>query len=115
MAGREKETGAAIYTLLYLSLSYGEKFLIFKYSNIFLYTDTVIFLGFVVVYNFHALFYLGLFMLYSIWVPQIICNVTQYHRNSLLKKYVVGMTITRLCIPMCTLLFISSSPLPCLS
>ena len=39
--------------------------------------DTVIFTGFVVVYYFHGMFYLGLFMLYSIWIPQIFCNATQ--------------------------------------
>lgn len=29
--------------------------------------------------------------------------LSQFHRSALLKKYVVGMTLTRLCIPMCML------------
>lgn len=71
-----------------------------KLGQLYIRFYTVIFTGFVVVYYFHGMFYLGLFMLYSIWIPQIFCNATQFHRNALLKKYVVGMTLTRLCIPM---------------
>jgi len=71
-----------------------------KLGQLYIRFYTVIFTGFILVYYFHGMFYLGLFMLYSIWVPQIFCNATQYHRNSLLKKYVVGMTLTRLCIPL---------------
>jgi len=71
-----------------------------KLGQLYIRFYTVIFTGFVAVYYFHGIFYLGLFMLYSIWVPQIFCNATQFHRSALLKKYVVGMTLTRLCIPM---------------
>jgi hypothetical protein len=80
MAGSEAEARPTLYSLLYVSpppspvhARWGPHLFNFQWCR----ADTVIFTGFVVVYYFHGMFYLGLFMLYSIWIPQIFCNATQ--------------------------------------
>jgi len=70
--------------------------------------------GFVLLYYMNHLFYLFLFVMYSFWVPQIISNATRSSRRPLLWQYVLGMSVTRLAIPLyfyaCPQNFIPSEP-----
>lgn len=51
-------------------------------------------------YEFHNFLRPILLLLYSFWIPQIITNVIRDSRKPLHPHYILGMTITRLAIPL---------------
>ncbi|KAE8075958.1 hypothetical protein FH972_014637 [Carpinus fangiana] len=56
--------------------------------------------GILVMYEFHNFLRPILLLLYSFWVPQIITNVVRDSRKPLHPHYILGMTVTRLAIPL---------------
>ncbi|KAN0006841.1 hypothetical protein ACTFIU_005033 [Dictyostelium citrinum] len=56
--------------------------------------------GFVLLYYFSNFFHFFLFLLFSYWVPQIYTNAKTSVRKPFLWKYVIGISITRLTIPL---------------
>ncbi|XVF66807.1 hypothetical protein PTKIN_Ptkin10aG0067400 [Pterospermum kingtungense] len=56
--------------------------------------------GILVMYEFHNFLRPILLLLYSFWIPQIITNVIRDPRKPLHPHYILGMTITRLAIPL---------------
>ncbi|EOX99456.1 RING/U-box superfamily protein isoform 2 [Theobroma cacao] len=56
--------------------------------------------GILVMYEFHNFLRPILLLLYSFWIPQIITNVIRDSRKPLHPHYILGMTITRLAIPL---------------
>eukprot|EP00252_Welwitschia_mirabilis_P010129 TRINITY_DN23267_c0_g1_i2.p1 TRINITY_DN23267_c0_g1~~TRINITY_DN23267_c0_g1_i2.p1 ORF type:complete len:488 (+),score=77.61 TRINITY_DN23267_c0_g1_i2:174-1466(+) len=56
--------------------------------------------GIIIMYELHAFLRLILFLLYSFWIPQIIMNVVHDTRKPLHPQYIMGMTISRLAIPL---------------
>ncbi|MBA0766124.1 hypothetical protein Gotri_015192 [Gossypium trilobum] len=56
--------------------------------------------GILVMYEFHNFLQPILLLLYSFWIPQIITNVIRDSRKPLHPHYILGMTITRLAIPL---------------
>ena len=51
-------------------------------------------------YEFHNFLRLILLLMYSFWIPQIITNVIRDSRKPLHPHYILGMTVTRLAIPL---------------
>lgn len=51
-------------------------------------------------YELHNLLRPLLLLMYSFWIPQIITNIIRDTRKPLHPHYIVGMTITRLAIPL---------------
>eukprot|EP00180_Rhodochaete_pulchella_P004449 Plantae.Rhodophyta-Rhodochaete_pulchella.ctg8447.p1 GENE.Plantae.Rhodophyta-Rhodochaete_pulchella.ctg8447~~Plantae.Rhodophyta-Rhodochaete_pulchella.ctg8447.p1 ORF type:complete len:548 (+),score=77.69 Plantae.Rhodophyta-Rhodochaete_pulchella.ctg8447:206-1645(+) len=56
--------------------------------------------GIVIVYQLQTHFRLFIFALYSFWVPQILLSAIEDHRRPLHPVYIVGMSATRLAIPL---------------
>ncbi|GAB2285374.1 Transmembrane E3 ubiquitin-protein ligase fly1 [Dionaea muscipula] len=56
--------------------------------------------GVVVMYEFHKFLRPILFLSYSFWIPQIIANIIRDSRKPLHPHYILGVTITRLAIPL---------------
>ncbi|XP_022764102.1 transmembrane E3 ubiquitin-protein ligase 1-like isoform X1 [Durio zibethinus] len=56
--------------------------------------------GILVMYEFHNFLRPILLLFYSFWIPQIITNVIRDSRKPLHPHYIMGMTITRLAIPL---------------
>ncbi|XVF66809.1 hypothetical protein PTKIN_Ptkin10aG0067400 [Pterospermum kingtungense] len=62
--------------------------------------DGILLGGILVMYEFHNFLRPILLLLYSFWIPQIITNVIRDPRKPLHPHYILGMTITRLAIPL---------------
>ncbi|MBA0738867.1 hypothetical protein Gogos_012182 [Gossypium gossypioides] len=62
--------------------------------------DGILLGGILVMYEFHKFLQPILLLLYSFWIPQIITNVIRDSRKPLHPHYILGMTITRLAIPL---------------
>ncbi|TVU39017.1 hypothetical protein EJB05_12418 [Eragrostis curvula] len=56
--------------------------------------------GILLMYELHNFLRPLLFLMYSFWVPQIITNVIRDTRKPLHPQYIIGMTVTRLAIPL---------------
>ncbi|XP_034928378.1 transmembrane E3 ubiquitin-protein ligase FLY2 [Populus alba] len=56
--------------------------------------------GILVMYEFHNYLRSILFLMYSFWIPQIFTNVIRDSRKPLHPHYILGMTVTRLAIPL---------------
>ncbi|KAL9261409.1 Transmembrane E3 ubiquitin-protein ligase FLY2-like protein [Drosera capensis] len=56
--------------------------------------------GVLLMYEFHNYMRPILFLLYSFWIPQIVTNVVRDSRKPLHPHYILGVTITRLPIPL---------------
>ncbi|KAF6141900.1 hypothetical protein GIB67_037868 [Kingdonia uniflora] len=56
--------------------------------------------GILLMYEFHRFLCPILFVLYSYWVPQIVTNILRDSRKPLHPHYILGMTVTRLAIPL---------------
>ncbi|KAL0911381.1 hypothetical protein M5K25_019517 [Dendrobium thyrsiflorum] len=56
--------------------------------------------GILVMYEFHSFLRPILFIMYSFWIPQIINNVIRDTRKPLHPHYILGMSATRLAIPL---------------
>lgn len=56
--------------------------------------------GILVMYEFHSFLRPIIFIMYSFWIPQIINNVIRDTRKPLHPHYILGMSVTRLAIPL---------------
>lgn len=56
--------------------------------------------GILVMYEFHKFLKPILLLMYSFWIPQIVTNVVRDSRKPLHPQYILGVTITRLAIPL---------------
>ncbi|KAL5571153.1 hypothetical protein UlMin_020750 [Ulmus minor] len=56
--------------------------------------------GILIMYEFHNFLRPILLLMYSFWIPQIITNVIRDSRKPLHPHYVLGVTVTRLAIPL---------------
>ncbi|KAK4368952.1 hypothetical protein RND71_012744 [Anisodus tanguticus] len=56
--------------------------------------------GILIMYEFHKFLRPLLLLLHSFWIPQIVTNVIRDSRKPLHPHYILGMTITRLAIPL---------------
>ncbi|GLJ15429.1 hypothetical protein SUGI_0253310 [Cryptomeria japonica] len=56
--------------------------------------------GIIIMYEFHTFLRSILLVLYSFWLPQIITNIIRDTRKPLHPHYIVGMTLTRLAVPL---------------
>ncbi|RXH68720.1 hypothetical protein DVH24_031053 [Malus domestica] len=56
--------------------------------------------GILLMYEFHNFLRPILLLMYSFWIPQIITNVIRDSRKPLHPHYILGMTVTRLAIPL---------------
>ncbi|KAL0362309.1 UNVERIFIED_CONTAM: Transmembrane E3 ubiquitin-protein ligase FLY2, partial [Sesamum calycinum] len=56
--------------------------------------------GILVMYEFHKFLRYIILLLYSFWIPQIVTNVVRDSRKPLHPHYILGMTITRIAIPL---------------
>ncbi|GAU27134.1 hypothetical protein TSUD_104430 [Trifolium subterraneum] len=61
---------------------------------------TLLMAGIISMYGFHNHMKLILLLMYSFWIPQIICNVIHDSRKPLHPHYILGITVTRLAIPL---------------
>ncbi|KAL3685790.1 hypothetical protein R1sor_003812 [Riccia sorocarpa] len=58
--------------------------------------------GILIMYELHSLLRYVLILFYSFWIPQIVANVVRDLRKPLHPYYILGMTVTRLAIPLYT-------------
>ncbi|KAL6529611.1 Transmembrane E3 ubiquitin-protein ligase fly2 [Orobanche gracilis] len=56
--------------------------------------------GILIMYEFHKLLRFILLLLHSFWIPQICINIARDSRKPLHPHYILGMTITRIAIPL---------------
>ncbi|KAG6407057.1 hypothetical protein SASPL_130039 [Salvia splendens] len=56
--------------------------------------------GILVMYEFHNFLRIILLLLHSFWIPQIVINVVRDSRKPLHPHYILGMTLTRIFIPL---------------
>lgn len=68
------------------------------YHNIV--TDGILLGGILIMYEFHNYMPPILLLMYSFWIPQIVTNVIRDSRKPLHPYYILGMTATRLAIPL---------------
>jgi hypothetical protein len=61
---------------------------------------TLLIAGIISMYEFHNHMKLILLLMYSFWIPQIISNVIHDSRKPLDPHYILGITVTRLAIPL---------------
>jgi len=71
-----------------------------EFSLFYLRFYTFVVGGFVLIFYMSSLFYIFIFVMYSFWVPQIICNAQKCARRPVLWQYVIGMSVSRLAIPL---------------
>ncbi|MQL86573.1 hypothetical protein Taro_019112 [Colocasia esculenta] len=65
-----------------------------------LYSHGVLLGGILVMYELHNFLRPILFLMYSFWIPQIVSNVVRDTRKPLHPHYILGMSITRLAVPL---------------
>jgi len=58
--------------------------------------------GILIMYELHNLLHYILLFFYSFWIPQIVASVVRDARKPLHPHYIVGVTLTRLAIPLYT-------------
>jgi transmembrane E3 ubiquitin-protein ligase len=51
-------------------------------------------------YELHNFLHPLLFLMYSFWLPQIVTNIIRDTRKPLHPQYIIGMTVSRLAIPL---------------
>lgn len=56
--------------------------------------------GILIMYELHNMLRYILLFFYSFWIPQIVANVVRDSRKPLHPHYIVGITLTRLAIPL---------------
>lgn len=64
------------------------------------YADGILLGGILVMYEFHKFLRFILLLLHSFWIPQIITNIVRDSRKPLHPHYIMGMTVTRIAIPL---------------
>ena len=60
----------------------------------------VLVLGMVLMYHLQSYMHILLFVFYSFWIPQIIQNAIHNQRMALHSHYIIGITASRLAIPL---------------
>ena len=63
-------------------------------------TDGILLGGILIMYELHNYMRWILLLMYSFWIPQIVANVVRDSRKPLHPYYILGMTVTRLAIPL---------------
>eukprot|EP01133_Synstelium_polycarpum_P007193 gene7193-8356_t len=85
-----------------------------EFSIFYLRFYTFLIGGFIIIYYMSHMFHIFLFIMYSFWVPQIVSNTRRSTRRPFLWQYVLGMSFSRLAIPLyfygCPKNFIPSEP-----
>jgi len=71
-----------------------------EFSLFYLRFYTFVVGGFILIFYMSDLFYIFVFLMHSFWVPQIICNAQKCARRPMLWQYIIGMSVTRLSIPL---------------
>ncbi|KAG5377666.1 hypothetical protein IGI04_025508 [Brassica rapa subsp. trilocularis] len=66
----------------------------------FLYSHGILLGGILIMYELHNYMRWILLLMYSFWIPQIVANVVRDSRKPLHPYYILGMTVTRLAIPL---------------
>ncbi|KAE9620638.1 hypothetical protein Lal_00019560 [Lupinus albus] len=69
-------------------------------SSLYRRLSGILFAGILLMYEFHYYLKPILLLVYSFWIPQIITNVVRDSRKPLHPQYIIGMTVTRLAIPL---------------
>jgi hypothetical protein len=64
------------------------------------FADGILLGGILFMYEFHNYLRPILLLVYSFWIPQIITNVVRDSRKPLHPHYILGITVTRLAIPL---------------
>jgi len=57
-------------------------------------------MGFFLLYQMQTYAMYFIFITYSFWVPQIVCNIRRDARKSLHPNYIIGISLTRLVVPL---------------
>lgn len=65
-------------------------------------TDGFLLGGILIMYELHTILRYILILFYSFWIPQIVANMVRDSRKPLHPHYILGMTFTRLAIPLYT-------------
>lgn len=78
---------------------------LFKFLNLlinlsWLSADGILLGGIFIMYELHRFLRPILLLMYSFWIPQIVTNVVRDSRKPLHIYYILGITVTRLAIPM---------------
>ncbi len=68
---------------------------------IFSNADAAFIFGLLLMYWLDGYLFLFFAVMYSFWIPQIVCNITRGTRAALQTRYVVGMTACRCLLPAC--------------
>jgi len=72
--------------------------------------------GGLLIYYLNDAFHLFILIMYSFWIPQIICNITRDCKHPLKPQYIIGTSLARLLIPLyfygCPQNFIHMEPNP---
>jgi len=71
-----------------------------KFNSLISYADGILLGGILLMYEFHNYLRPLLLLMYSFWIPQIITNVIRDSRKPLHPHYILGITVTRLAIPL---------------
>lgn len=71
-------------------------------SNVVMVADGFLLGGILIMYELHSMLRYILILFYSFWIPQIVANVVRDSRKPLHPHYILGMTVTRLAIPLYT-------------
>lgn len=64
------------------------------------FTDGILVGGILFMYQFHNYLRPILLLMYSFWIPQIVTNVIRDSRKPLHPHYILGITVTRLAVPL---------------
>ncbi|RDX75866.1 Tul1, partial [Mucuna pruriens] len=81
-------------------LSNGEGWETMRRELSVLYSHGILLGGILLMYEFHNYLRPILLLMYSFWIPQIITNVIRDSRKPLHPHYILGITVTRLAIPL---------------
>ena len=73
-----------------------------KINFVIPFADGILLGGILIMYEFHNFLRPILLLMYSFWIPQIITNIIRDSRKPLHPHYILGMTVTRLAIPLYT-------------
>lgn len=64
------------------------------------FADGILLGGILIMYEFHKYLRFILLLVHSFWIPQIVINVVRDSRKPMHPHYIIGMSITRLAIPL---------------
>lgn len=70
------------------------------FNNSTSFADGILLGGILLMYEFHNYLKVIILLMYSFWIPQIITNVIRDSRKPLHPHYILGITVTRLAVPL---------------